>query len=167
VGAAAVLAAMVGRFHRSLPPDYEQRAQALGLTTHQAVILASIVEKETGAAQERRLIAAVFHNRLKKGMRLQSDPTVIYGIPNYDGNIHKRDLEAVTPYNTYRIAGLPAGPIASPGQDALLSVVQPEPVNYLYFVSRNDGTHVFSATLKDHNAAVEQWQKRYFRRASR
>lgn len=167
VGAKAVLEAMVGRFRKSLPADYEQRAQAVGLTGHKAVILASVVEKETGAAHERRLISAVFHNRLKKGMRLQSDPTVIYGIAGYDGNIRKRDLLAVTPYNTYRISGLPAGPIASPGYDALMAVVEPAPVNFLYFVSRNDGTHVFSGTLREHNAAVDHFQKRLFRKASR
>lgn len=159
-GAAAVVTAMVQRFRSRLPADFEAKAASLGLTLHQAVTLASVVEKETGAAHERRLISAVFHNRLKKKMRLQSDPTVIYGIPNYDGNIRKVDLLTTTPYNTYRINGLPYGPIANPGLDALLAVVDPAPVNYLYFVSRNDGSHVFSATLKEHNRAVDEFQRR-------
>ena len=167
VGAASVIQAMIARFRRSLPADYEERARAVGLSAHQAVILASIIEKETAATQERRLISAVFHNRLKKHMRLQSDPTVIYGIVGYDGNIHKRNLLEVTPYNTYRINGLPAGPIASPGQDALLAAVEPAAVNYLYFVSRNDGTHVFSANLKQHNLAVDKFQKSLLHRVSR
>lgn len=159
-GAGPVIQAMVEHFHKRLPGDYADRAARLGLTLHQAVTLASVVEKETGAAHERRLISAVFHNRLKKRMRLQSDPTVIYGIPNYDGNIRKADLLTTTPYNTYRINGLPYGPIANPGHDALLAVIDPAPVNYLYFVSRNDGSHVFSATLKEHNRAVDQYQRR-------
>lgn len=160
VGADAVIRAMVQRFRQRLPADYAARAAAVGLTLHQAVVLASVVEKETGAAGERPLISAVFHNRLRKKMRLQSDPTVIYGIEGYDGNIRKRDLLAATPYNTYRIAGLPAGPIANPGYDALLAVVDPAPVDYLYFVSRNDGTHYFSSTLKQHNQAVDYYQRR-------
>lgn len=159
-GGAAVVQAMVQRFRSRLPADFAAKAARLGLTPHQAVILASVIEKETGAAHERPLISAVFHNRLKKRMRLQSDPTVIYGIANYDGNIRKIDLLTTTPYNTYRINGLPIGPIANPGYDALAAVIDPAPVAYLYFVSRNDGSHVFSATLKEHNRAVDEFQRR-------
>jgi UPF0755 protein len=125
------------------------------------VTLASIVEKETGAASERPRIASVFANRVARRMRLESDPTVIYGIPGFDGNLRRRDLENEgNPYNTYRIAGLPPGPIASPGRDALLAVVEPEQSDYLYFVSRNDGTHVFSKTYREHVNAVNHYQRR-------
>lgn len=165
-GASGVIKAMLARFKQSLPGSFSQLAAAVGLTETQALTLASIIEKETGAAEERKLISAVFHNRLKKKMRLQSDPTVIYGIgPAYDGNIRKRDLLTTTPYNTYRVGGLPPGPIASPGADAISAAVSPAPVSYLYFVSRNDGTHYFSSSLIEHNKAVDLYQKR--RSASR
>jgi UPF0755 protein len=164
LGAAGVIKAMITRFRQAMPPDFEAKAGEFGLTAHQAVILASIIEKETGDKSERNLISAVFHNRLKKKMRLQSDPTVIYGIVDYDGNIRKRDLQTTTPYNTYRINGLPKGPIANPGREALLAVIQPAQVGYLYFVSKNDGTHYFSSTLVEHNRAVELYQKSLLRK---
>jgi UPF0755 protein len=127
----------------------------------ETVILASIVEKETGAPHERPLIAAVFLNRLQRGMRLETDPTVIYGIPDFDGNLRRRDLEnRENPYNTYVIAGLPPGPIASPGREALLAVVEPAESDYLFFVSRNDGTHRFSRTFAEHELAVNEFQKK-------
>ena len=130
------------------------------LDPHEIVILASIVEKETGAPWERPLIAGVFHNRLKKKMRLQSDPTTIYGIRSrYKGNLRKADLLEKTPYNTYRIPGLPVGPIANPGLASLEAVLEPAKHDYLYFVSKNDGTHVFSATYRQHNQAVKKYQK--------
>lgn len=130
------------------------------LTKHQVVILASIVEKETGAKFERPAIAGVFHNRLKKRMRLQSDPTTIYGIyERYNGNITKKDLLTKTPYNTYKIPALPVGPISNPGLESIKAVLNPESHNYLYFVSKNDGTHIFSKTYKDHREAVNTWQK--------
>lgn len=130
------------------------------LSAHELVILASIVEKETGAPWERAKIAGVFFNRIDRGMRLQSDPTTIYGMfETFDGRIRRSDLQRVTPYNTYRINGLPKGPIANPGLDALRAVLAPEEHNYLYFVSRNDGTHVFSKNLRDHNNAVNYWQR--------
>jgi UPF0755 protein len=122
------------------------------------VTLASIVEKETSMPEERPLVAAVFLNRLRKGYRLQSDPTVIYGLENFDGNITRRDLETDTPYNTYLIRGLPPGPIANPGRGALWAVLNPAQVDYLYFVSRNDGSHHFSFTLEEHNRAVRLYQ---------
>lgn len=123
------------------------------------VILASIVEKETGAPEERPLIAGVFHNRLQKGMRLQSDPTVIYGSKKFSAPISKKDLLTPTPYNTYTLPGLPVGPIANPGREALEAVLYPTPTDTLYFVSKNDGTHYFSRSLSEHNRAVEKYQK--------
>ncbi|MDJ0622628.1 MAG: endolytic transglycosylase MltG [Desulfocapsaceae bacterium] len=125
---------------------------------HKTVILASIVEKETGDASERSRIASVFWNRLRKGMRLQSDPTVIYGITDFDGNITRKDLRRETPYNTYVIKGLPFGPICNPGKAALDAVLNPADEKYLYFVSKNDGTHHFSKTLREHNRAVRKYQ---------
>ena len=121
---------------------------------------ASIVEKETGAKFERPLIAGVFTNRLKKKMRLQSDPTTVYGMwDRYKGNIKKSDLLEYTPYNTYKIPALPLGPIANPSLEAIEAVLQPAHTNYLYFVSKNDGTHVFSETYKSHREAVDAYQK--------
>jgi UPF0755 protein len=128
-------------------------------TRHQLLTLASIVEKETGSAGERDVIAGVFYNRLRKGMRLQSDPTTIYGIANFNGNLTKADLKQRTPYNTYVISGLPLGPICNPGAAAMEAVLSPAKVSYLYFVSRNDGSHKFSKTLKEHNQAVYTFQK--------
>ena len=137
------------------------QARARGLSMREVVTLASIVEKETGAPEERPLIASVFHNRLQRRMRLESDPTVIYGIPDFDGNLRRRDLEnGANPYNTYRIAGLPPGAIASPGADALRAALSPADSDYLYFVSRNDGTHRFSVTYREHVNAVNRFQKR-------
>ncbi len=143
----------------------EEKAHGKGMTMHEVVTLASIVEKETGAPAERPLIAGVFHNRLKRGMRLASDPTVIYGIPNFDGNLRRRDLEnGDNPYNTYKIPGLPPGPIANPGGDALRAVVEPAETEYLFFVSRNDGTHKFSKSYAEHERAVDEFQRRRRRR---
>lgn len=130
------------------------------LNKHQVIVLASVVEKETGAKFERPTIAGVFTNRLKKRMRLQSDPTTIYGIwSRYKGNIRRADLLELTPYNTYKIPALPRGPISNPSLEAIKAVLEPEEHSYLYFVSKNDGTHVFSKTYKDHNKAVEDYQK--------
>ena len=131
------------------------------LSPYEVIILASIVEKETGAPWERAIIAGVFHNRLKKGMRLQSDPTTIYGIwENYRGNLKKRHLLQKTPYNTYKLSGLPVGPIANPGSASIEAVLRPQKHSYLYFVSQNDGTHVFSKNYKDHQKAVRKYQKK-------
>lgn len=128
-------------------------------TPYEAIILASIVEKETGLPSERKEIAGVFNRRLLKRMRLQTDPTVIYGLGrSYDGNLRRRDLRKDTPYNTYLRKGLPPTPIAMPGRAALLAVLNPEPGEELYFVSRGDGSHEFSATLEEHNAAVVEYQ---------
>jgi UPF0755 protein len=126
---------------------------------YQMLTLASIVEKETARAEERPQIAGVFLHRLKLGMRLQTDPTVIYGLgARYDGNLHRRDLDADTPYNTYTRDGLPPTPIALPGKAALEAVMQPAATDALYFVARGDGTHEFSATLDAHNRAVAHYQ---------
>ncbi len=133
--------------------------RAGSLSERETVILASIVEKETADPAERPMIAAVFLNRLGLGMRLQSDPTVIYGIKNFSGNLTKEDLQRYTPYNTYLIPALPPGPICNPGKDSLSAVLHPDKEPYLYFVSRNDGTHQFSTTLADHNRAVWKYQK--------
>lgn len=149
------------RVYRDLGPATGERA----LSMREFVTLASIVEKETGAANERPLIAAVFLNRLKRGMRLETDPTVIYGIEDFDGNLRRVHLQDDSnPYNTYRIRGLPPGPIASPGQDALQAVREPADTPFLYFVSRNDGTHFFSTTYAEHEAAVDRFQRRGRRR---
>ena len=127
-------------------------------TPEQALILASIVEKETGKAADRAQIAGVFTNRLRVGMLLQTDPSVIYGLGDkYDGNLHRRDLQTDTPYNTYTRAGLPPTPIAMPGKAALLAAVQPAPTKALYFVARGDGSSQFSANLDDHNRAVNKY----------
>jgi len=154
----SIIRAMVGNFRRQTK-DIDYRLSPLK-SLHQLVTLASIVEKETGAAHERPVIAGVFYNRLRKKMRLQSDPTTIYGIwEEYNGDLKKRHLLTATPYNTYKIAGLPKGPIANPGIHAIKAVLNPELHSYLYFVSQNDGTHIFSKTYKDHNKAVEKFQK--------
>jgi len=155
-----IIATMVKQFRAAFKPAWEQQAKKLGMTVHEVVTLASIIEKETGAPEERPLIASVFHNRLKKGMRLETDPTVIYGISDFDGNIKRRHLETYTPYNTYKIKGLPPGPIASPGALALEAALYPAQSDYLYFVSKKDGTHQFSTTIKAHNAAVRKYQLR-------
>jgi UPF0755 protein len=130
------------------------------------VTLASLVEKETAHPDERPLVAAVYHNRLRRGMPLQCDPTVIYALMRagrWTGNLRRADLQFDSPYNTYRYAGLPPGPIASPGAASLEAAVAPADVSYLYFVSRNDGTHAFATTLAEHNRNVAEWQVRYFR----
>jgi UPF0755 protein len=151
--------AMVGQFLAAWA-GIEPRARERGLSMRDVVILASLIEKETGAADERPLIASVFLNRLRRGMRLETDPSVIYGIADFDGNLRRRHLEDdANRYNTYRIAGLPPGPIASPGAAALRAVVEPAETQYLYFVSRNDGSHAFSKTYAEHLAAVNRHQR--------
>ena len=162
-----VIKAMVDGLHRVWSAEMQEQAARMKLSLHQVLTLASVIEKETGSKEERELIAAVFHNRLRKKIPLQSDPTVIYGLPAFDGNIHKRDLSIMSPYNTYRVQGLPPGPIASPGAHSLRAALFPAQATYLYFVSRNDGTHQFSSTLTEHNQAVEKYQKQPFRKRTR
>ncbi|MCB1790612.1 MAG: endolytic transglycosylase MltG [Gammaproteobacteria bacterium] len=150
----------MSKMDEQLDAAWAGRAPGIPVTTpYEALILASIVEKETGQADERPEIAGVFTRRLEKGMRLQTDPTVIYGMgADFDGNIRRKDLTTDTPYNTYVHAGLPPTPICMPGRDALDAAVRPAAGNTLYFVARGDGTHAFSATLKQHNAAVRKYQ---------
>lgn len=149
-----------GAMKKRLEAAWEAREPGLPLKSpYEALILASIVEKETGAPAERPLVASVFVNRLRKGMRLQTDPTVIYGIgEKFDGNIRKRDLTTDTPYNTYTRDGLPPTPIAMPGAASLQAVSRPASSEFLYFVGRGDGTHQFSRTLEEHNRAVAKYQ---------
>jgi UPF0755 protein len=157
---------MVARFEQALTPALRAAATARGLSVRELVTLGSIIEKETGQASERRTVAAVYSNRLRIGMGLQCDPTVIYALVRagrYDGNLRRDDLRFDSPYNTYRYAGLPPGPIAAPGQASLEAAADPADVPYLYFVSRNDGSHAFSTTLAEHNRNVHQYQVQYFR----
>jgi UPF0755 protein len=153
---------MTQRFREVISPDLEHIAEK-GLTVRQVVTLASIVELETARAFERPRIAAVFWNRLEKGMPLQTDPSIIYALRKagrWDGDIRSRDFDIDSPYNTYRRAGLPPGPLGSPGREAIRAVLEPTATKELYFVSRNDGTHEFSETLAAHNRAVSRYQRR-------
>jgi len=163
-----VLEKMVASFEVAWTRAQAKRDPVVTLSKHQAVTLASIVEKETGAASERPRISCIFHNRLKKDMKLQTDPTVIYAEilrkGSYDGDINRSDLDAVHPYNTYAVKGLPPGPISNAGEAALAAALAPLTCDDLFFVSRNDGTHVFCPTLACHETAVEKWQREYFRR---
>jgi peptidoglycan lytic transglycosylase G len=164
--AAKVVGLMVGRFKQLFTPEMQHAAQGLELTPREVVTLAALVEKETAQPSERPIVAAVYLNRLKIGMAMQADPTVIYALQRagrYNGNIRRDDLSFDSPYNTYRYPGLPPGPIASPGLASLQAAVSPANVDYLYFVSRNDGSHVFARTLVEHNENVRQYQVMYFR----
>ncbi len=152
------------RFERDVRP--RMATGSPGRSVRQIVTLASIVEKEAKAPEERPLIAAVYRNRLDRRIGLAADPTVIYALKKagrWDGNIRREDLQIDSPYNTYRYAGLPPGPICSPGLASLIAAAAPADVPYLYFVSRNDGTHVFAQTLAEHNRNVEIWQRKYWR----
>jgi UPF0755 protein len=157
---------MVDRFRQVFTPEMNSATEARGLSVRQVVTIASLVEKETARAEERPLVAAVYENRLRIGMGLQCDPTVIYALQRagrYTGNLRRDDLAFDSPYNTYRYAGLPPGPIAAPGQASLTATVHPADTEYLYFVSRNDGSHEFAATLDQHNRNVQKYQVQYFR----
>jgi len=158
-GAKAIIVMLVNRFKDVWGEVVKDMRDQLP-DQRETVILASIVEKETGDATERPLIASVFLNRLQKGMKLQSDPTVVYGSGNFRGPITKTDLKSTNPYNTYVIPALPAGPIASPGKAALLAVLHPAEADFLYFVSKNDGTHYFSKDLREHINAVNKYQRK-------
>ena len=168
--AAELVTQMVDGFKNVLTNDVRSAASAGGLSVRQLVTLASLVEKETGTPDERPLVAAVYANRLKIGMGMQADPTVIYALQKagkYNGNLRREDLQLDSPYNTYRYAGLPPGPIASPGRASIVASAKPAAVDYLYFVSKNDGTHVFASTLAEHNKNVFEWQVLYFRKLRR
>jgi len=155
-----IITTMVAHFKNIFTTKWQARAKTLGFSVHDIVTIAAIIEKETGDASERPLISSVFHNRLKKNMRLESDPTVIYGIKNFDGNIKRKHLKMLTPYNTYQIKGLPLGPIANPGALSLEAALNPAQTNYLFFVSKKDTTHKFSKTIQEHNRAVKKYQLR-------
>lgn len=166
VTAGRLVRQMVDRFRKEFTDMLRQASASSGLTVRQIVTLASLIEKETGRGEERPVVAAVYLNRVKLGMPLQADPTVIYALERagrYDGNIRRDDLRIESPYNTYQRAGLPPGPIAAPGRASLDAAVNPAAVDHLYFVSRNDGSHVFSRTLAEHNANVRKFQVEYFR----
>lgn len=157
---------MTARFEHVFTPELRRAAEARGLTVRQAVTLASIVEKETARPEERPVVAAVYENRLRVGMALQCDPTVIFALERvgkYTGNLRRDDLMFDSAYNTYRHPGLPPGPIASPGRASLDAALHPAAVDFLYFVSRNDGSHEFARTLDEHNRNVRKWQVQYFR----
>jgi len=149
-----IMARMVGRHRKAFTREMEEQAKRLGMSATEVITLASMIEKEAVAPQEKVLISSVFHNRLRKGMRLQSDPTAVYGIEGFSGRISPDDLQRDTPYNTYRHHGLPPGPICNPGTDSIRAALWPARTSYLYFVARGDGTHAFSSSLQDHNRSI-------------
>lgn len=153
-----VLISMVEQFRAAFSAAMEEQTKTMGFTVHEVVTLASVIEKETGTEAERPLVSAVFHNRLKLMMPLQSDPTVIYAVQGTK-SITRKDLRTDSPYNTYRVKGLPPGPICNPGLASLKAALSPAAVPYLYFVSKNDGSHLFSVDLKEHNQAVKLYQR--------
>ena len=162
VTADVVVRAMVAGFDRTFDAELRAEARERGLTVREVAALASLIEKETASPAERAIVSAVYHNRLRIGMPLQCDPTVIYALMlagRWDGNIRRQDLQIDSPYNTYRYPGLPPGPISGFGRAALVAALRPAAVDYLYFVSRNDGTHVFARTLAEHNRNVARWQR--------
>jgi UPF0755 protein len=166
MNAHALVRQMVQAFLRVYGETVQREVDARGGTLREVVTLASLVEKEAAQPEERPIIAAVYQNRLRIGMGLQCDPTVIYALEKagrYTGNLTKADLRIDSPYNTYKYAGLPPGPIASPGRASLEAATRPASVDYLYFVSRNDGSHVFATTLAEHNKNVKQWQVDFFK----
>jgi UPF0755 protein len=166
VGEGEIVATLVKTFRSRFAQHVQPLAAGNPSTLRQIVTLASIVEREAKASAERPLIAGVYRNRLRRHMGLDADPTVIFALRHlgrWDGTIHHEDLRVDSPYNTYRYAGLPPGPICSPGLACLAAAARPADVSYLYFVSRNDGTHVFASSLEEHNRNVDLWQRRYWR----
>ena len=153
-----IIVTMAEHFRKASEPIWAQLGSGHKLSRHESITLASIIEKETGVEAERPLVSAVFHNRLKRNMPLQSDPTVIYGLKEFDGNLTRKDLKDQNPYNTYRIPALPPGPICNPSLASIKAALQPADVPYLFFVSKNDGTHMFSQDLESHNKAVRTHQ---------
>jgi len=149
---------MIESLNNLFTEKLQKRLQDLNFTIHKILTLASLIEKEVQIDSERKLVSAVFHNRLKSNMLLQSDPTVIYVLEDFDGNLKKQDLSYDSPYNTYLYPGLPPTPIANPGTDSIMAALYPADVDYLYFVSKNNGEHHFSSTFKEHNEAVKKFQ---------
>lgn len=159
----AVVSAMVKEFENIFTKSWRERSREIGLTVRECVILASLIEKETSLKEEKPLVSAVFHNRLQRGMKLDCDPTIIYALKllgQFQGRLRTRDLHLDSPYNTYLAPGLPPGPIANPGKDSLEAALYPADVRYLYFVSKNDGSHHFSLTFREHQNAVIRFQKK-------
>jgi len=152
-----IMKRMVGRFWEKVTPEMIQKARERGWNINQFITLASMIGKESGNNADKPMISAVFYNRLKKRMPLQSDPTAVYGLDNFEGKVLPSHLRRNSPYNTYIVRGLPPGPIANPGLDSLKAVLHPASVDYLYFVSKNDGSHFFSSSLKEHNKAVNHY----------
>lgn len=164
--AEGIIKKMNARLLSKLNPEILARISELNTNLHEVLTLASIIEKETGNPSERPIIASVYKNRLRIGMRLQADPTVIYGIEDYDGKIRKKDLLKAHPYNTYKITGFPPGPIASAGIEAIRAALWPIESKFLYFVSKNDGSHIFCGDLSCHNRAVLTWQIEFFKKTA-
>jgi UPF0755 protein len=152
-----IMKIMVSQFWKKVTPEMIKRAKDIGFNTHQFVTFASIIGKESGDDAEKTMISAVFHNRLRKKIRLQSDPTAVYDLENFDGKVLRSHLKRKSPYNTYIIKGLPPGPIANPGMTSLKAALNPAPVKYLYFVSKKDGSHFFSSSLNEHNQAINRY----------
>ena len=160
MGEKRIMQVFVARFQAVFKDEYRTRLVDLRVTLEELVTLASIIEKETADPAERHLISAVLHNRLKRGMMLQSDPTVIYGMKDFRGNLTSEDLQKEHPYNTYLVKGLPPQPIANPGEASLKAALFPSSVPYMFFVSKNNGTHHFSTTLEEHERAVNTYQRK-------
>jgi UPF0755 protein len=156
----AIIGRMVQRFAEVFGPAERARAMELKMSVAEVVTIASLIEREAKADEERPLISAVFYNRLRLGMPMQSDPTVLYSLSRFSGKLTKADLHASSPYNTYLHRGLPPGPIASPGRASVMAALYPSSSRYLYFVAKNDGTHAFSNTLREHDAMVRRYQLR-------
>ena len=159
IDADSIISIMFGEFRRRWKPRYSARAESLKLSLLDVVTLASIIESEAHRKSEQPIISSVYHNRLKLGMMLQADPTTIYGLKKFDKPLTLKDLDSDSPYNTYRHFGLPPGPICNPGEDAIRAALYPDSTDYLYFVSRRDGTHIFSKTIQEHHKAIERVKK--------
>ncbi|MEW5909319.1 MAG: endolytic transglycosylase MltG [Thermodesulfobacteriota bacterium] len=155
-----IISTISKRFWSVFKAEWKKEAEKMGYSIHQIITLASIIEKESSIEDERAIVSSVFHNRLKKKMRLESDPTVIYGIRGFDGNLTRKHLSESTPYNTYRFSGLPPGPIANPGAGSIEAALFPAKTDFLYFVSKNDGSHLFSEDFARHKLAVSKYQPR-------
>jgi len=157
-----LVSAMIRQFQEIFTGEWKNKANDMNMSVREIVILASLIEKETSLTHEKKLVSSVFHNRLKRGIKLDCDPTIIYVLKENDrftGRLRYKDLKMDDPYNTYIYGGLPPGPISNPGKESLEAALYPANTDYLYFVSRNDGSHKFSATLKEHNKAVRKYQK--------